>query len=192
MNQGTEQTSVYLTTRDGDPYYIGPLGPAQAAVKRDRWVQADGASAPNLPASWRVGLYDDPECEEEAEWGTGPDEETAWRFALGAYFGPLDEHYPGDEYVAVLLNETDEQDVVFGFDTIEGEPYAYLEVNGSRVLNLYTPFQVSALVELLDKGALGLAIKQLAHTAQITERSAEILAGVLMAASQAEQEAQDG
>lgn len=73
----------------GDTYYTGPLMVAQDAARKDRHVhkgqRPDGV--------WFVHLCDDFAGEQVAEWGNGSTIEQAWRFALGAYFGPIDEEY---------------------------------------------------------------------------------------------------
>lgn len=79
-------------TRHGDLYYTGPLEPAQAFVKRDQ-----GTSETQLENGlWEVlvGYSADPVTwDNAAEWGRGETLEEAWRFALGAVFGPIDEEF---------------------------------------------------------------------------------------------------
>ena len=88
-----------LSEGNGDTYYTGPLEPAKAFIRQDAEITEtveDGTHvvligtthAPGETVTW----------ENADDWGKGPDNETAWRYALGAAFGPAD-----DEFVPVEL-----------------------------------------------------------------------------------------
>lgn len=74
--------------------YTGPLEEGRALAERDRFVTvsktADGKATIVL-----LGDREDPSDEDHAEWGMHADEEQAWRYAIGALFGPLDEGNAG-------------------------------------------------------------------------------------------------
>lgn len=74
--------------------FTGDLEEGRALVERDRYVTvtktADGKATIVL-----LGDREDPTDEDHAEWGMHADEEQAWRYAIGALFGPLDEHNGG-------------------------------------------------------------------------------------------------
>ena len=80
--------TALLVERNGDVYYTGPLDAGMRLALRDRWarmVRKDG--------KWMVRLCDDEQGLLEAEWGNAENPDDAWRFALGAMFGPIDEEY---------------------------------------------------------------------------------------------------
>lgn len=83
---------------NGDAFYVGELSPAVLLATKDRFVREfirDGGETPvhvvHLCDSPIVGL--DPDCDDVAEWGAGSTPEEALRFALGAFFGPIDSEY---------------------------------------------------------------------------------------------------
>ena len=82
----------------GDTLFTGDLAAGRALAERDRfaYVELDSLSV-------RVLLCDSEDPKDVAEWGAGPSEDTAWRYALGALFGPIDDDY--DE--AALRRELD-------------------------------------------------------------------------------------
>lgn len=69
-----------------DTFYTGPLEAGIRLAQKDRIVSVEQVEGGVL-----VGLGDS--FPGDAEWGCGPTEETAWRFALGAMFGPIDSEY---------------------------------------------------------------------------------------------------
>ncbi len=81
-----------------DTLYVGDLKAGQRVALRDRYCKVthnDGV--------WRVELCDDADCEDVAEWGSSvTSEEEAWRYALGALFGPVDAEYDEDRLRAWL------------------------------------------------------------------------------------------
>lgn len=86
-----------LEERPEGTYYTGPLNAGIAVAHRERY-SAEGLTRPGV---YRVNLSDSPAIDalderDLAEWGSGPDRETAWRYALGALFGPIDDEYDAD------------------------------------------------------------------------------------------------
>lgn len=82
--------------------------------------------------------------------------------------------------------EQEMQDIHFGF-AVHGEdepeagmPYAFLEVNDQKVLEFADPWSVSELTGMMMKGAMRLAVKQLAYLDNISEEAAEAVAEVIM------------
>lgn len=94
--------ATLLTTDDnGDTIYNGPLGPAMRLAKKDRYVITE-----HISGLWRVEFYDEPNSPGSlAEWGAHSDREMAWRYALGAMMGPLDEMYDEVALVEALEGE---------------------------------------------------------------------------------------
>ena len=88
----------FLTIKNEDAYYVGPLEPAKSLARDDAddplleaWFVSTGAGS--------VGAY---RVETEHDWGQGASTEEAWRFYLGAVFGPEDEYYD-EEHLEILL-----------------------------------------------------------------------------------------
>lgn len=81
-----------LQDRNGDLYFTGNKNRVMAYLlhEKDRYVNAKVDTIDGAPV-YRIELCDDPDRTDIAEFGAGPDWDTAWRFALGAYLGPLDE-----------------------------------------------------------------------------------------------------
>lgn len=73
----------------GDTFYTGPLEAGIRLAQKYRIVSVEQVDGGVL-----VGLGDS--FPSDAEWGCGPTEEIAWRFALGAMFGPIDSEYDED------------------------------------------------------------------------------------------------
>jgi len=84
--------SDLLTERNGMTYFVGDLELGKRAAHKDRHVieRLDGQAAV-------VELCDNGHLPEPtvAEFGrsVAGDFEMAWRYALGAYFGPIDSEY---------------------------------------------------------------------------------------------------
>lgn len=91
-----------LEERRNGTYFLGDLELGKRAAHKDRHVveRLDGTTAV-------VEFCDDPEkpTETVAEFGgsVAGDFEQAWRYALGAFFGPMDEEYD-EEALRVLLD----------------------------------------------------------------------------------------
>jgi|ERR671927_986986 hypothetical protein len=76
--------------RKGGLYYIGPLEPAIKFVQQDHGTleeSENGRTYVNYDHTPPKG-WDD--C---AEFGVGETPEEAWRYIMGAVFGPLDEEF---------------------------------------------------------------------------------------------------
>ena len=99
---------VLLVTDDsGDTFYTGDLDAAKRLVAEERDVN-QRVHANN---HWTVDLiekgaaYDEGEAD-VAEYGKGRTEEQAWRYALGAYFGPVDSEYDEMHVMRALARGT--------------------------------------------------------------------------------------
>ncbi len=79
--------------------YLGPLDQAKVLVRQDRHPKV----TVNRAGHRTVEFHDDPEKASVAEFGSHPDQHMAWRYALGAYFGPLDEEYD-EAYLQAALD----------------------------------------------------------------------------------------
>lgn len=82
-----------LTDRDGDTYYTGPLEEAKEFIK-----SYSNVSECSFVNSFKVyinqaGGDDIPTFDNCDEFGVGKTMEEAWRFALGAAFGPADDEF---------------------------------------------------------------------------------------------------
>lgn len=82
------------TSRD-DLYYTGPLAEAKAFIQRHHGTTEHVIDTPHgSTVEVLVGYGTDaPTAADAAEWGRGAGPEEAWRYALGAVFGPLDEEF---------------------------------------------------------------------------------------------------
>lgn len=93
MNKYTV-TAEDLPTRNGDTYYTGPLEPAKAFVYEYEQVSESVEDATHVVLIGTTHAPGDTVTWETADdWGKGPDNETAWRYALGALFGPADSEF---------------------------------------------------------------------------------------------------
>jgi hypothetical protein len=88
---------------NGDTLYTGPIGPGMAAAHSERDVKVEHPSERG-GKTWRVSLHDSPNLmpTTEAEWGCAATLEEAWRYALGAFFGPVDAEYSEDLLVRII------------------------------------------------------------------------------------------
>jgi len=90
ISEGTS-TAHLLTAADfvedanGSLLYIGPLYPAMQFIKNNNEV--DGPNRHILTGKWTVKL------DGGNVWGTADTAEMAWRYAIGAEFGPIDEGF---------------------------------------------------------------------------------------------------
>jgi hypothetical protein len=82
-----------------DTYYLGDLKAGQRVALRDRYVHFQD----HAQGGYTVELCDDPDGKEVAEWGSGRTLEEAWRYALGAMFGPVDAEYD-EAHLRTLLD----------------------------------------------------------------------------------------
>jgi hypothetical protein len=81
VEEWLDDTEPLLEERKGDAYFLGDLDAGKWLVDvgdgvTEGWVSDD--------------VY---QVEFSGNWGRGPDAATAWRFALGAEFGPIDSEY---------------------------------------------------------------------------------------------------
>lgn len=91
--------SKYLITKNNnDTYYVGPLEPAISLAREDA---SDPLLAPQFIAA-RAGSVGAYRVETDHNWGQGASEEEAWRFYLGAVFGPEDDQYD-EEHLEIML-----------------------------------------------------------------------------------------
>lgn len=73
-----------------DSYFTGSLAQGQVLARLNRHI----AVTQDAGLHWWVRFYDDPDdLNSESEWGKGTTQEEAWRYVLGAYFGPADAEY---------------------------------------------------------------------------------------------------
>ena len=79
-------TAKDLPEINGMSFYAGPLAPAIEFVKKHKEHDAD-PKRDITSGSWSVTLQDG------NIWGQGDTPEMAWRFALGALFGPADDEF---------------------------------------------------------------------------------------------------
>lgn len=86
----------------GDTLFIGDLSAAKKVARSERYVRE--LSPVRAPLNWRVEFHDYPDRDSCVEWGEAPTLDKAWRFALGAMFGPIDSEYDEDHLRAVLLD----------------------------------------------------------------------------------------
>lgn len=75
----------FVEDAHGSLLYIGPLYPAMQFIKNNNEV--DGPNRHILTGKWTVKL------DGGNVWGTADTAEMAWRYAIGAEFGPLDEGF---------------------------------------------------------------------------------------------------
>jgi hypothetical protein len=94
---------LLIERESGDAYYVGPLRQAQALARRERHVTV--VPPDDKAPVWRVKFFDDESRIGEAEWGNGKTEAEAWRFALGALFGPLDSEFDGPALAGALFGK---------------------------------------------------------------------------------------
>lgn len=74
---------------EADTYYTGDLTAGQALASENRYVFTDELTG----SHYSVLLCDSLNRDDLAEWGSGQSVEEAWRYALGAMFGPVDDEY---------------------------------------------------------------------------------------------------
>lgn len=101
MTTTNETTAPLLVLHEcGDWYFTGDLRSGKRLALRDRTSETRMEETESGPV-YRVELSADGRGADE--WGASTEDMAeAWRFALGAYFGPLDEEYDGSELAAML------------------------------------------------------------------------------------------
>lgn len=89
-----------LTTGEGgDTYFQGDLEAGKRLAAQDRFPSVTYVEERE---AWLVELCDDPDYSSVAEWGGGKTLEEAWRYALGAMFGPEDGEYDERHLITIL------------------------------------------------------------------------------------------
>jgi hypothetical protein len=92
-------TTADLTEKNGDTYYIGPLEEAIDFIHQDRGT-AILYDAGTDQYTVLIGYSAEaPTWENAAEWGRSKSLIEAWRFVLGASFGPADSEFVPIELV---------------------------------------------------------------------------------------------
>lgn len=91
--------SEFLVETPGGTLYIGPLSPAKRFARSERRVKVTVNRGHTVRT---VEFHDHPDEPSVAEFGRAPDQHMAWRYALGALFGPLDDQYEEDRLAALL------------------------------------------------------------------------------------------
>lgn len=106
-------TSPLLEDTEVGTKYVGPLEEGKMQAHRDFYTQSskDGDKwvvvlMRNLPASGTSKEEWDAACFEAADmWGRGDTEEEAYRYALGALFGPIDAQYDEDALRSAIADQ---------------------------------------------------------------------------------------
>jgi hypothetical protein len=90
-------TANDFEVRNGDLYYTGPLDEAKRFVQKFHGTSEHVVTLKDGVTTVHQVLIaygtDTPTIEDAAEWGNGPTPEDAWRWVLGAVFGPLDNEF---------------------------------------------------------------------------------------------------
>lgn len=91
-----KRNSILVETMNGT-YYTGPLEPAKRALLDE---YGDEITVTRYPATgaWTVTEHRGGTSDNPNQWGQGRTEEEAWRFLIGADFGPLDHTYDSEGY----------------------------------------------------------------------------------------------
>lgn len=88
----TMLTADQLEERTGGTYYTGPVEPAQNYLARHGYDT--DAFEENGKTTVLVGYTGEKVTWENcAEFGKGPTADEAWRYALGAAYGPVDDEF---------------------------------------------------------------------------------------------------
>lgn len=85
----TPEPILLVEDDNGDTFYTGDLDAAKRLVAEERDVN----KRVHADNHWTVDLVEKGTVDDVAEFGAGRTEEQAWRYALGAYFGPIDSEY---------------------------------------------------------------------------------------------------
>lgn len=84
-----------LSERDNGTYYTGPLDPAIKAMRDEYGEHITVERGAN---GWKVTEHRGSTHDNPNQWGVGVTEEEAWRYLIGADFGPLDSTYEDEGY----------------------------------------------------------------------------------------------
>jgi len=103
MDDDENKDRLLITLPDDDTFYVGDLDRGIAAIKLDRFTTEGWVKNDSDERYYRVHLCDrepagtEPtDADDVAEFGSGKTREEAWRYALGAAFGPIDAEYDED------------------------------------------------------------------------------------------------
>ena len=88
-----------LTETEHGTYYTGPLEPAKRAML-DEYGDDDIGVDLRPDGTWLVTEHRGATHENPNQWGAGVTQEEAWRYLIGADFGPLDATYEDEGYEA--------------------------------------------------------------------------------------------
>lgn len=89
-------TADLIEDENGDCKYVGPLEPAQNFLRESYAVtvlREEASDRVSVLVSTTDVITETVTWETCDSWGTGPDEETAWRYVVGAEFGPADSEF---------------------------------------------------------------------------------------------------
>lgn len=93
----TKSNSI-LTERPLGTYYKGPLEPAKKAMLDEYGDNITVEHKIEEGGYWIVTEHRGSTVESPNQWGSGSTEEEAWRYLIGADFGPLDATYEEEGY----------------------------------------------------------------------------------------------
>lgn len=96
---GPEHALLIEHPETGDCYYTGDLTAGRLLAENDGRIVKMGRHPSGV---YWVHLNDSPDPDSTAEWGHGASLEEAFRYALGAMFGPIDSEYSEDHLRWVL------------------------------------------------------------------------------------------
>lgn len=94
----SERSNSILTETEDGTCYTGPLAPAQRAIREE--YGEDVTVERRSDGRWIVTEHRGGEHANPNAWGVGETEEEAWRYLIGADFGPLDATYDEEGYEA--------------------------------------------------------------------------------------------
>lgn len=94
-----KKNSILTETEDGT-YYTGPLDPAKRAMLSEHNGYITVSHNAETGRWVAVEHYPSSDDADYNQWGSGQTEEEAWRYLIGADFGPLDETYDDEGYEA--------------------------------------------------------------------------------------------
>lgn len=117
---GSATCTLLVPGESGDPFYTGPLEPGSRLAVADEGplsVQYEGRH-------WTV--------EDGSHWGTALTLDEAWRYYLGAVFGPLDEAYNEARLSVMLIEHGASPDDVESVDLMPSAWCEWYEVPTSR------------------------------------------------------------
>lgn len=88
-------SELLIENDNGDTFYTGPLNAGIELALEDFVILVKGKSSPDYFADmiYTVLLTTDGTENSTDDWGVGSTVEEAYRYALGACFGPVDSEY---------------------------------------------------------------------------------------------------